>query len=598
MADDNPNKKWYRLPKVSINKRILTSRMRKVEGATIKHAHKFIIKRWSNVREAQWHIIMWIIVMGLLIAATGMQLMWYQQSYRATASANNGTYAEAVLGPIDTLNPLFAVSSAEQSASYLMFSSLLRYDETGHLNYDLANNIKVSENNKTYTVNIRNDVKWHDGADLTTDDIAYTIDLMKNPNIRTTLSGWKDVTVKVIDATTIEFTLSSTYASFEHALTFPVVPKHILGKISPSNIRENSFSQDPIGSGPFKMRFVQNSAINSGRKVIYMAKNDNYYKGAPQLSSFQLHVYVNNEDIIKALSFNEVNAATDLSPADISRVDTGRYKVASKSIQSGVYAIINTKSEFLSDLKLRRALQLATDTIAIRDKLQVRTETLDLPFTNGQLTDAPKALSYNLDESKASLDSAGWVLNSNGVREKGGKELKLSVVTMKDSEFELVLGTITSQWRSLGILIDTQVLDPNDVTQNIAQTILQPRNFDVLLYQLNIGADPDVYAYWHSSQATIQGSNFSNYSNIISDDALLSARARVEPTLRNAKYVTFAKQWLADVPAIGLYQSTTQYARSVNVESFSDSAVLNSSIDRYSNILDWSVGSRSVYKTP
>ena len=115
---------------------------------------------------------------------------------------------------------------------------------------------------------------------------------------------------------------------------------------------------------------------------------------------------------------------------------------------------------------------------------------------------------------------------------------------------------------------------------------------------MNIGADPDVYAYWHSSQVSPKGSNFSNYSNAISDDALSSARSRVEPELRNAKYITFAKQWLADVPAIGLYQSTVQYVHSRNVRSFKDSTVLVSSIDRYSNILDWSVGNRSVYKTP
>ena len=169
---------------------------------------------------------------------------------------------------------------------------------------------------------------------------------------------------------------------------------------------------------------------------------------------------------------------------------------------------------------------------------------------------------------------------------------------MKDSEFERVVEILSSQWRALGITIDVQVLDPTDVAQNVVQNILQPRNYDVLLYQLNIGADPDVYAYWHSSQAVPQGSNFSNYSNAISDDALSSARSRIEPALRNAKYITFAKQWLSDVPAIGIYQSTSQYVNSVKVNSFNSSNILISPIDRYSDILNWSAGSRGVYKTP
>jgi peptide/nickel transport system substrate-binding protein len=573
--------------------------MRKVEGATTRHAHKFIIKRWGNVREVQRHVVSWIIVMGLLIAATGLQLMWYQQSYRTSAPADNGTYAEAVLGPINTLNPLLASTSAEQSASNLMFSRLLRYDKTGHLNYDLATNIKINQANTVYTISIRPDVKWHDGTSLTANDIAYTVSLIKNPNTRTTITGWNDIVVKVIDNTTIEFTLRSTYAAFEHALTFPIVPKHILGGIAPSSIRENKFSQDPIGSGPFKFSFVQNVDTTSSRKVVSMDRNQDYYGGTAKLARFQLYVYDSTDAILHALTLNEVNAAADLSPADISHIDQKRYIVSTKPIQSGTYAIINTKSEFLKDVALRRALELATNTKAILSKMPAGTLALDLPFTNGQITgDVPKAPGYDLVGAKKYLDDAGWKLNAQNIREKDGKQLRLSVVTMKDSEFESVLEILAGQWRSLGITIETKIVDPTDVAQNVVQSILQPRNFDILLYQLNIGADPDVYAYWHSSQISSQGFNFSNYSNAISDDALASARARVEPTLRNAKYITFANQWLADVPAIGLYQSTAQYVRSDNVRSSDKSTVLVTPVDRYSDVLDWSVGSRSVYKTP
>ena len=93
-------------------------------------------------------------------------------------------------------------------------------------------------------------------------------------------------------------------------------------------------------------------------------------------------------------------------------------------------------------------------------------------------------------------------------------------------------------------------------------------------------------------------SNYSNYSNPISDDALLSARSRVEKDLRHAKYVTFTKQWLNDVPAIGLYQSTLDYIVSRSSNSFDPDNILVSTTDRYADILDWSVGDRKVYKTP
>jgi len=598
MSDDN-RERWRWLPKSNLSRRSIEKRMHKVETATVRHAHKFIVKRWSNVRDVQRHVIAWVVIVGVLIAATGLQLMWYQQSYKTTAYVKDGTYAEAVLGPVNTLNPLFASTSAEKSIGYLMFSSLLRYDTTGHLNNDLATSIKINDTQNIYTVTIRADAKWQDGVKLTTKDIAFTVKLMQNSNIHTTISGWQGVTVKVIDDVTIEFSLPTIYSAFEHALTFSVLPEHLLGNVNPNNIRENSFSKNPVGSGPFKLSFIQSVDSSSTKKIIYMDRNDQYYNGKASLSRFLLYVYDTKDEIVQALSLNSVNAASDLSFDDTKKVDSKRYIIQSEPIQSGVYAIINTKSAFLSDVNLRSALRLATDTSSIRDKLSKANLFLDLPFTNGQLSgDVPKAPTYDQVEAKKTLEDNGWKLNGQKLREKDGQILKISVVTMKDSELETTLEVVAEQWRAVGISVETKVVDPNDVTQNVVQQILQPRNFDVLLYQLDIGADPDVYAYWHSSQATSLGLNYANYSNAISDDTLLSARSRLEPQLRNAKYITFAKQWLADVPAIGLYQSATRYVHSNQVKTFADTNALVSSVDRYADVLNWAVGSKSVYKTP
>jgi len=595
--DNSDNQNWLQKPKISRKK--IIRHIKKAETVTLKHTHKFLVRRWENVREVRSRVVSWIVLMGLLIAATGFQMMWFQKSYLATAEADDGTYAEAVLGPVDTLNPLFAATDAEKSASYLLFSSLLRYDESGHLNNDIASRVSTDETSKIYTISIRPDVKWHDGENLTTDDIAFTIDLIKDEATNSTITGWSNISVKVIDNKTIQFTLPSIYAAFDHALTFPILPKHILGNVEPSQIRENVFSQNPIGSGPFKMRFIQNTDTNKGQKIIYLARNDQFYGGMAKLAKVQLNAYDSTDDIIKALLANQVNATADLSYLDVKQLDAKKYSAITRPIQSGVYALINTKSALLSDIKLRRALQLATDTSAIINILPEGTPSLNLPFTEGQLSgDIPAVSKFDIEDSKKILNDDGWALNSNGIREKDGKKLTISVVAMKGGEFEAVLGLLSNQWKSVGFNVETKVVDLSDITQNAVQNILQPRNYDALIYQLDIGADPDVYAYWDSTQMTSTGLNYSNYSNIISDDALTSARSRVEPDIRNAKYITFVKQWINDVPAIGLYQSTIQYVHSVNVHAFNKSNVLVSPVDRYSDILRWSVGDKTVYKTP
>src|SRR5690606_9313091 len=104
---------------------------------------------------------------------------------------------------------------------------------------------------------------------------------------------------------------------------------------------------------------------------------------------------------------------------------------------------------------------------------------------------------------------------------KDGEKLTLTITTTKDEEYEKSMGGLAAQWRSLGIVIATNVVDPNAPGANFVQSVLQPRNYDVLIYELLIGADPDVYAYWHSSQVGSTGYNFSNYSNTRADAALV-----------------------------------------------------------------------------
>lgn len=590
--------KWRRLPKTSFNSKDLARRMKKVEGATVKHARRFVFKRWHSFREVRTRIALWALAIGVLIGATGMQFWWYQNEYQTTAHAVGGTYAEAVLGPVNTLNPIFAQSSAEEAAGELLFSRLLNYDETGNLNYDLASDMKISDDQLNYTFKIRPDAQWSDGMYIQAKDVVFTVNTLKDGATRATLSGWSGIKAEATGDREVKFTLPSVYAAFPHALRFlPILPEHILRDVKPGQLRESTFSSQPIGSGPFTLRLLQDIDSGTGRKIVHLSKNSNYYKGEAKLDRIQLHVYKDTDSILKALSTSEVNAASDLPVLTAQTVNMQRYQVENDPINSGVYAILNTTSTTLQDAKVRKALQLATDTSAIRKAISDNLPALDLPFVRGQLTgNVPVAPTYDTEKATQLLDEAGWVLNGS-TRTKGDQSLTLNVVTTKNPDFEKALEILTRQWQELGVTVTTSIVDPKDPAQNVAQEVLQARRFDVLLYQLTIGGDQDVYAYWHGSQAS-SGFNFSNYKNPISDDALSSARARVEPELRNAKYITFANQWLNDVPAIGLYQSTTQYVHTANVNAISSDNTLVSPIDRYTSVQYWTVGERNVFRTP
>ena len=317
------------------------------------------------------------------------------------------------------------------------------------------------------------------------------------------------------------------------------------------------------------------------------------------IDNFDLHAYATQEQIVDALRTGEVNAAADLPSSSLASVDAHNYKVYAQPINNGVYALFNVATPVLKDKAVRQALQVGTDTAAIRKGLSLTPPALSLPFISTQVEgdDLPKAPVADAAKAGEMLDAAGWRLEGN-VRKKDGQPLQLSVVTTKNSQYEKALETLSGQWRKLGIVVTAKIVDTNDPAASFTQGILQQRSYDVLLYELSIGADPDVYAYWHSSQIGVNGYNFANYSNPTVDASLASARDRLDPALRSAKYKAFAKQWLDDAPALGLYQSVAPYVVNKSLESVNADHRLVTPQDRYSNVLYWSVNSKSVYKTP
>ena len=575
----------------------LARRVKRAENVSQRHARRFILRRIDNVRLVTSEITTWLVLVGLLIATLGLQQAWSAMAYTTQGRQNGGTYVEGVVGSIDTLNPLLASNEAEASAARLMFSSLYNYDNTGALHTDLASSMKVDDA-KNYTITLR-EASWQDGEAITADDVVFTIGLIKNPQVRSPLRiNWTDVSVKKIDQKTVEFSLPATYAAFPHALTFPIVPMHVLEGVEPGSIREASFSQNPVGSGAFKFRRLQTADLTNASRVVQLVPNENYYGAQPKLARFELRAYSDEASLTRAVKNGEVTGAAGVTSALANDERPAQYETISESLDKGVYLLFNLKNPILQDKSVRRALQLATDSAAVRQAIGGGVKELDGPILSTYLpSDVAKAPEIDADKASKTLDDAGWTLK-DGVRTKDGQELKLTITTTNNSDYKKILELVRKQWKAIGVTVETNEVDADSAASNFVQSVLQPRNFDVLLYELALGADPDVYAYWHSSQATSTGYNFSNYSNQLADAALASARSRLESDLRTAKYSQFVEQWLNDAPAIALYQSASEYLMNKNSDISAPEGALASLSDRYARVSEWTVLPTTVYKTP
>ncbi len=598
MEDDQQG--WRKMKQMRLDRKNISRRVKKAEGATQRHAHRFIIRRIDNFRLVVRHITLWLLLIGIMIAALGVQLLWGQTHYMDKGRVAGGTYVEGVVGSVGSLNPLFATTASEASTARLMFSSLYNYDDTGTLHQDLATSMKIGEDDTVYTVRIRDDVSWHDKRPLNADDIIFTLNLIKNPLTHSPLMvNWTYVKVKKVDSLTVQFTLPAPYAAFPQALTFPILPEHLLKDVQPGALRESVYSQAPVGSGPFAFRRYQVVDVATNRTVVHLTSNKDYYNGAPHIARFELHTFATSDDMVKALNSGQLNGASDVPLTRLNDIDTSRYTINSLPLDSGVYLLFNLQNADLKDKNVRKALQLATDTAAIRDEFNNKVKPLSGPITHNLLSggDSLPSLSYNPKTAASLMKKAGWKL-VDGVWTKKKKQLSITITSTKDSEYEKVVSLVEAQWKQFGVNVDREIIDTSGAASTFVQDVLQGRNFDVLLRKLSIGADPDVYAYWHSSQISTSGFNFSSYENETSDAILSSARSRLEIELRTAKYKQFIKQWQADAPAVPLYQSSLEYVVNNNSQSVEPTMQLVEAADRYADVQHWTVTGQQVYKTP
>ena len=585
--------------KLRLGYKRLALRVKHAEGATQRHASRFILRRIENVRLVMTEIMIWLAAIALLIAGLGIQYSWNSQGSKKDGAKSGGVYVEGVIGNISTLNPLLAASEPEQAVSRLLFSSLYNYDVTGALHTDLAESMTVKDD-KVYTIKLRN-AAWHDGKKLTAEDVVYTINLIKNPQVRSPLRvNWLDISARAIDDSTVEFMLPAVYAGFSHALTFPVIPKHILQTVSPSSMREADFSSNPVGSGPFAVKRVQTSESTSSTDVVRMEPNTKYYGVVSTLSRLELRAYGNESLLVKAVNSGEVSAASGLSLSAADNIKSKQYSTKHWLLNKGVYLLMNNRSQTLQDARVRQALRYATDTSSIRATVGDNVARLDTPILQSQIAQKlPAAPDYNLDKAKALLKEAGWAYNQGQWKGKDGRPLAVAVTTSSGrDEYKKIVDALKQQWSKLGVDVQLREIDTSSTTTSFVQSVLQPRDYDALLYELELGADPDVFAYWHSSQASASGYNFANYSNRTVDNDLVGGRSRTNSALRAAKYIQFVNQWLNDAPAIGLYQSVGSYVLNNGASIVEPRGSLNTMNDRYADVTTWSTGRASVYKTP
>lgn len=575
-------------------RRLLRRRRRAAEETilrTTKNIDKNLIGRFSRVMKVKRFAFGWIALTILLGFGTIMQTLALNTTYQTEQPIAGGSYHEGIVGTFSTANPLYATGAVDTAVSRLVFDGLFKYDENNAIAGDLARNYTVDETGKIYTVHLRDNLHWHDGEPLTADDVIFTFKTIQNPDARSVLQGsMRGVTIAKVDASTISFTLSSALSSFPGSLTVGIIPQHILGSIAPNELRANSFNTTkPVGAGPFTWQQLQlnSHTDDEGTAVtISLEQFADYHEAPAKLNRFSIHTYETTEELLRAFNHREVNAIAGLKSTPNELLHKNDIVVHSFQSTAALMTFFNTQSTGpLSDVNVRRGLMYATDRHTMIEKLNQALKIVREPVLVGQFA-FDKAYAQPLfDKSQGEqiLSQGGWLLGKDGIRVKDGKRLTIRLYAEETADNKIITKEVQRQWRAVGAEAII-ALQPS----MYFQSTLQSRNYDAVIHGISIGNDPDVYAYWHSSQAVDGGMNLSNYKSKAADKALEAGRTRQDEVQRALKYKPFLKAWLDDAPAIALFRPRIYYATRGPVYGL-DEHMLNTDADRYYSVTQWQI---------
>lgn len=508
------------------------------------------------------------VVFVLALAGLGVR---YVITHTVVVPADGDTYVEGAVGQPVLVNPVTAgASDADRDLITLLFADLVTLSEA----------VTTAEGGRVWTAALKYDLRWSDGETLTTDDVLFTLETIQDIASRSPLfPAWQGVVAERLSEREVKFTLKTPYAFFADNLRdLRVIPRHIFGNIPAANLRLSNYNLEPVGSGPYA--FSRYEKRKDGFITDYVLEANPYYASTtPHFAVFRFKFFGNPAELFRAFNRFEISGFGGVSGPDLKSVTVG-YDARYLDIPRYYALFFNTGLHpALKERDVREALARGTDRNAIIAGLFAgahRVSPVYGPLTSGMPGyDAERYASetYSPAEAQKLLDKAGWKLGSDGVREKmfGRSAVKL--------EFDLVVpqiqflidtaNAVKAQWATIGVKMTPIVV----TTQDIAANVLKTRNYQMLLFGNILDTNPDLFAFWHSSERFSPGLNLSVYENKAVDGLLESIRKDLNEESRGKNLAKLQELILNDRPAVFLFNPGYLYVTSKQLKGFPASTI-------------------------
>jgi peptide/nickel transport system substrate-binding protein len=437
-------------------------------------------------------------------------------------------YIEGVVGQPVAFNPLVkSTNEIDETIESLIFSSLP----------ELASSYEISEDGKDWTFHLPSDLKFHDGRPLTADDVVSTL---------LQLEEFKSLTLVALDKSTIQFRLEKPFAPFLELLDVGIVPPDFPADYA---------GLTPVGSGPHRVVAVKKSSRVD--EIELAAVNPEY-----QIKRLVFKFYPTHQELKEAVKLGDVLAYGGPKILNWSTFNYWEKPLADRYY--GLFFNLNGL-EILRDRDFRRNLARALDkNVLLEQALGGEGVVVDSPI-EGSSGESDDISIYEYQEVPS-------VTYNN----------KLTLTVPATMAHLKAADIIKDYWSLSGVAIDIRPVPPADILEKV----IEPKDFEILLYGLEVGRDPDRYVYWHSTQTDYPGLNFTGYSQARVDKALEDGRRTMDDGKRREDYADFQRVLTADVPVIWLYRPLYTFGVSKKI-SVSLPETLFQPKDRFENIKEW-----------